>query len=205
MESSFVLSGRWVDLVPLAMEHAESLTEASAQDPSLYQWTPVPKGREAAETYIATALSWRDEGTAVPFAIRRKQDGVIVGSTRYWNIERWDWPSGHLRHEKHVDVCEIGYTFLAASAVRTAVNTEAKFLMLQHAFEVWGTLRVSLLTDSRNARSRAAIERIGGLYEGILRAHKLAVDGSVRDSARYSIVTAEWPSVKERLLQRMQA
>ena len=97
--------------------------------------------------------------------------------------------------------CEIGYTWLAAAAVRTVANTESKYLLLRHAFETWRVLRVCLHTDARNARSRAAIERIGGQYEGILRAHRMAADFTPRDSVRYSIVAEEWPPVKARLQQ----
>ena len=99
------------------------------------------------------------------------------------------------------DACEIGYTWLTRSALRTAANTEAKLLMLTHAFEVWRVLRVCFHTDARNQRSRAALERIGGQFEGILRAHRMAADYIPRDSVRYSIVAAEWPAVKKRLLQ----
>src|SRR5262249_57372750 len=97
------------------------------------------------------------------------------------------------------DVCEIGYTWLTRSAIRTPANTEAKFLMLRHAFEVWQVFRVCLHTDARNQRSRAAFERIGAQFEGILRAYRLAIDYIPRNSARYSIVAAEWPGVKAKL------
>jgi RimJ/RimL family protein N-acetyltransferase len=136
----------------------------------------------------------------VPFALVRNDDGTVLGSTRFWNLERWMWPSGHLRHgRQNPDACEIGYTWLTHSAIRTAANTEAKLRMLTHAFETWQVLRVCLHTDARNQRSRAAIERIGGRYEGILRAHRMAADYTPRDSVRYSIVAAEWPDVKQNL------
>jgi RimJ/RimL family protein N-acetyltransferase len=152
------------------------------------------------ERYIETALSWRDAGTAVPFAIVRQGDNVAVGSTRFWNLERWAWPPLHERYgREHPDACEIGYTWLARASVRTGANTEAKTLMLTHAFEIWRVLRVCLHTDARNERSRTAIERIGGKYEGTLRAHRMAADFTPRDSMRYSIVAAEWPGVKQRL------
>ena len=99
------------------------------------------------------------------------------------------------------DACEIGYTWYAHSAIRTAANTECKLLMLAYAFETWRVLRVCLHADARNLRSRAAIERIGGWFEGILRAHRMAADFIARDSARYSIVAAEWPEVKAKLVQ----
>jgi N-acetyltransferase len=132
----------------------------------------------------------------------RKQDGIVLGSTRFWNIEQWSWPQGHPSHGRSVpDACEIGYTWLTRSATRTAANTQAKVLMLTHAFEVWQVLRVCFHTDARNQRSRAALERIGGQFEGILRAHRMAADFIPRDSVRYSIIAAEWPDVKRRLLQ----
>jgi RimJ/RimL family protein N-acetyltransferase len=125
---------------------------------------------------------------------------MVLGSTRFWNLERWLWPSGHARHGRpHPDACEIGYTWLTSGALRSGANTEAKLLLLTHAFEVWKVLRVCLHTDARNQRSRAAIERIGGKYEGILRAHRMAADFTARDSVRYSILEGEWPEVKERL------
>jgi RimJ/RimL family protein N-acetyltransferase len=195
-----VLSGRQIRLEPLEPRHAEGLAAAAADDPSLYQWSPVPQGRNAAGGYIETALAERDAGTALPFAIIRIENGEIIGSTRFWNIERWAWPQGRERHSRiHPDACEIGYTWLTRSAIHTAANTEAKLLMLTYAFETWQVLRVCLHTDARNQRSRAAIERIGGKLEGVLRAHRMAADYTPRDSVRYSIIAAEWPDVKRRL------
>ncbi len=180
--------------------HADALVAASAVDPSLYQWSAVPLGDVETARYIETALAWRDAGTAVPFVTIRLSDGAIIGSTRFFDLETWAWPPGHPRHAgAFPDVCEIGYTWFTRSAIRTAANTEAKLLMLTHAFESWQMLRVCLHTDARNQRSRAAIERIGGKFEGILRSHRLAVDFTPRDSARFSIVAAEWPEVKRRL------
>jgi RimJ/RimL family protein N-acetyltransferase len=200
MVEPLVLAGKHIRLEPLCHSHAESLAAASAADPSLYQWTVVPRDIDEAAKYIETALAWRDAGTAVSFAIVRIEDGAVIGSTRFWDIEKWAWPLGHARHGRiHPDACEIGYTWLARSAIRTAANSEAKLLMLTHAFEAWQVLRVCLHTDIRNLRSRAAIERIGGKFEGILRAHRLAADITPRDSARYSMIAAEWPDAKSRL------
>jgi RimJ/RimL family protein N-acetyltransferase len=177
---------------------------ALSSEPSLYQWTPVPHSQAEAITYINTALAWKEAGTALPFAIVRKEDGTVIGSTRFWNIERWAWPTEHRSHAGgFADACEIGYTWLTRSAIRTRANTESKLLMLQHAFEQWKMLRVCFHTDSRNQRSRAALEGIGGKFEGILRAHRMAVDFIPRDSARYSIIAAEWPEVKKRLSERL--
>jgi len=199
---SLVLQGKHVRLEPLEHHHVEGLVAASAADPSLYQWSPVPRGAAEATAYVDTALAWRDAGTALPFATVRVSDGVVLGSTRFWNLERWSWPPGHsLRGRGVPDACEIGYTWLARSAIRTPANTEAKLLMLTHAFEMWQVLRVCFHTDARNQRSRAALERIGGQCEGILRAHRMAADFIPRDSVRYSIVAAEWPAVKQRLIQ----
>jgi RimJ/RimL family protein N-acetyltransferase len=140
----------------------------------------------------------------VPFATIRLADGAVIGSTRFFDMERWAWPEGYPRHGRaEPDACEIGYTWLTRPAIRTAANTEAKLLMLTHAFETWQVLRVCLHTDARNERSRAAIARIGGHFEGILRAHRLASDFTPRDSARFAIVAAEWPEVKARLRQRI--
>jgi RimJ/RimL family protein N-acetyltransferase len=195
-----VLLGRHVHLEPLHHRHADALAAAAAADPSLYQWSPVPQGKAEATAYVETALAWRDANTAVPFAIVRASDGMVIGSTRFWNMERWSWPQGHPCYGREIpDACEIGYTWLTRSAIRTAANTEAKLLMLTHAFETWQMLRVCFHADVRNARSRAALERLGGKFEGILRAHRLAKDYTARDSARYSIVEAEWPEVEERL------
>jgi RimJ/RimL family protein N-acetyltransferase len=195
------LQGRHVRLEPLEQRHIDGLVAAAAAEPSLYQWSPVPQGKVEATAYVDTALAWWDAGSAVPFAITRPDDGVVIGSTRFWNLERWPWPQGHPGHGRNVpDACEIGYTWLTRSAIQTAANTEAKLLMLTHAFEAWQVLRVCFHTDTRNQRSRAALERIGGQSEGVLRAHRMAADYTARDSVRYSIVAAEWPAVKQRLV-----
>jgi RimJ/RimL family protein N-acetyltransferase len=178
--------------------------KASAVDPSLYQWSPIPQGTDEAIKYVETALAWKEAGTAMPFAIIRRKDEAVIGSTRFWNIEHWSWPLGHPLHSRTTpDACEIGYTWLTRSAIRTAANTESKLLMLMHAFEVWQVLRVCFHTDVRNERSRAALARIGAQFEGILRSHRMAADYVPRDSARFSIVAAEWPAIKERLQKRV--
>jgi N-acetyltransferase len=220
---SLVLLGRYIRLEPLDLRHVDGLVGAAAGDRPLYRWSPVPQGKVEATQYVETARAWREAGSAVPFAIvnidanlklksdpksKSTDNGVsVIGSTRFFNLEFWAWPQGHARHGRAVsglavpDACEIGYTWLARPAIRTAANTESKLLMLTYAFETWGVLRVCLHTDVRNERSRAAIERIGGKFEGILRSHRMAADFIARDSARFSIVAAEWPEVKERLRQ----
>jgi N-acetyltransferase len=199
-----ILTGAHVRLEPLSLNHLDGLVAASAADPALYQWSAVPMGRNAVARYIETAIARREAGTAMPFAAVRIADGVVLGSTRFFDIESWAWPDGHQRHGRtHPDVCEIGYTWFTRDAIRTAVNTETKLLMLAHAFEVWQVLRVCLSTDARNQRSQAAIERIGGKFEGVLRAHRMAADFIPRDSYRYSIVASEWPAAKQILEQRL--
>ena len=199
---SLILQGRMVRLEPLGLVHVDGLMAASAGDRDLYRWSPVPQGNTEVTRYVEIALSWQAAGTAVPFAVVRTNDGAVIGSTRFWNLEHWAWPANHPSHGRGVpDACEIGYTWLAESAIRSGANTEAKFLMLRHAFEEWKALRVCFHTDSRNQRSRTALERIGGKCEGILRAHRMAADFIPRDSVRYSIVASEWSEVKDRLIR----
>jgi N-acetyltransferase len=194
------LSGKFVRLEPLSDGHLEGLVAAAAEDPSIYRWSLVPKGRDETARYIELALALRDAGKSLTFATVRVADRTVIGSTRFFDLERWAWPVGHERHElAGPDACEIGYTWLAKSATRTAANTEAKLLMLTYAFEQWRVLRVCLHTDERNDGSRTAMERIGAKFEGILRGHRMAVDFTPRNSARYSIVASEWPQVKARL------
>ena len=196
------LQGRFIRLEPLGRHHIDGLVAASAADPSLYRWSPVPLGMQAATDYVDVALAGREKGTVVPFAIIRVGDGAIIGSSRFFDIERWAWPPGHPSHGRATpDVCEIGYTWLARSAIRTGANTEAKLMMLAHAFEVWHVTRVCFHTDARNERSRAALARIGGQFEGILRGHRLAADFIPRDSVRFSIIASEWPATKQQLEQ----
>jgi RimJ/RimL family protein N-acetyltransferase len=198
--SELLLTGRHVRLEPLNQGHVAGLVRAAATDRVLYQWSPIPQTDMEAQRYVETAVSWREAGSAYPFAIVRMRDGIVLGSTRFWNVERWLWPAGHVRHGRDLpDVCEIGYTWLSSMAIRTAANTETKRLMLTHAFESWQVLSVCFYTDVRNSRSRAALERIGAQYDGTLRAHRMAADYTARNSVRYSIVAAEWPAVRRRL------
>lgn len=201
------LEGKLVRLEPLSEQYVIALTRAvCCRNPELYRWTQVPSTVDEAQRYIATALAMRDAGTALPYAIVRRDDDAVVGSTRIFNIERWAWPADHPRHGRaEGDVAEIGSTWLSSDALRTGINTEAKLLLLTHCFETLGLLGVCLHTDARNQRSRTAIERLGARFDGILRAHRLAVDLTPRDSVRYSFIAAEWPQTKLRiagLLQR---
>jgi RimJ/RimL family protein N-acetyltransferase len=168
---------------------------AASGGEELYRWSPVPQDEAAARQYVEAAMAARDEGTAVPFAVVRAQDDVVIGSTRFFDLSYWPWPEPR----NAPDTCEIGYSWLSPRAVRTGANTEMKRLMLTHAFEVWQVQSVCLHTDARNQRSREAMERIGARFEGILRAHRLGADLTPRDSARFSITAAEWPQVRQHL------
>ena len=197
-----ILQGRHIRLEPLEHRHIAGLAAASAGEAELYRWSPVPQGEAEVAKYVDTALHWNATDFGLGFAIVRLSDSTVIGSTRFFAIERWPWPEGHQFHNRVTpDACEIGYTWLTQSAIRTAANTEAKFLMLTHAFEQWKVRRVCFHTDARNQRSRTALERIGGQFEGILRAHRMAADYIARDSVRYSIIAPEWPGVQRRLRQ----
>jgi RimJ/RimL family protein N-acetyltransferase len=194
------LNGSLVRLELLSLEHVPALVEAGSEDASLYAWTVVPKTPSAMQQYVESALLGWQRGQMLPFAIIRLADGKVVGSTRYYSSERWAWPPDHPAHGRVTpDVCEIGYTWLARSAVRSGVNTQAKRLLLRHAFETWQVHRVSFRTDVRNVASRKAIERIGGKLDGRLRCERPGADGAVRDTVVYSIVAEEWPTVSEAL------
>ena len=194
----FVLKGPTVTLRPLALEDAEALAAAALESREQYGFTRVPDGEEDAQRYIAGALADRETRGRLPFATLWQ--GRVVGSTSYLGAERWRWPAGSpQQREDRPDVVEIGSTWLAASAQRTRCNTEAKLLMLTHAFDVWQVHRVSLKTDERNAKSRRAIERLGARFEGVRRADMPGTDGTVRASAYYSIMREEWPGVRKTL------
>jgi N-acetyltransferase len=195
------LEGRHVRLEPLSHKHIDALVAAGAGPRSTFAMTWVPHGLDAVRAYVTEALQAHAEGRALPFATVSRSLGRVVGSTRFGELEYWTWPAGHpeRRPEGIPDAAEIGWTWLAEEAQRTFVNTEAKRLMLAHAFETWRVHRVSLITDACNVRSRAAIERLLARFEGVRRAHFPAADGTVRDSATYSIIAAEWPAVRDRL------
>lgn len=199
------LTGRFVRLEPLDHAHVGALVAAASEARDTYALTQVPADAAAMQAYVDEALTMAARGQAVPFATVDLRRGRVVGSTRFGNLERWSWPGAPLPPASPVglDAVEIGWTWLAASAQRTHVNTEAKLLMLAHAFDVWRVRRVTLKTDARNARSRANIERVGARLDGVLRAHMPAFDGGVRDSAVYSLLAAEWPAARERLAARL--
>jgi RimJ/RimL family protein N-acetyltransferase len=194
------LTGRHVRLEPLQPRHAPGLAAAAATDTELYRLTRVPLSEEAARQYVAAAEAARQAGTAAPFAVVRLADESVIGSTRLFDLEQWAWPEGHPRHgHDGPDTCEIGHTWLAASAIRSGANTEMKRLMLTLAFDAWDVQSVCFHTDARNERSRRALARIGARYEGTLRSHRLGADGRPRDSARFAVTAADWPAVRAHL------
>jgi len=193
-----VLRGQTVTLRPLAADDAPALATAASESRREFGYIGVPDGVEEARRYIETALADREAGRRLPFAILWHDR--VVGSTSYLDLQRWRWPAGSpLQRTDDPDAVEIGSTWLAASAQRTRCNTEAKYHLLSHAFDVWRVYRVALKTDERNAVSRRAIERLGATFEGIRRADMPAPDGSVRNSAYYSILRAEWSDVRKKL------
>ena len=200
------LVGKHVRLEPLTRAHAPALVAAATSGPrETFAFTLVPQSDAAAAAYVEDALKQHAEGRALPFATVDAASGRVFGSTRYLNVEFWAWPAGSpfQRGEHLPDVVEIGSTWLAPGAQRTPINTEAKLLMLTHAFEVWRVHRVTLKTDARNERSRTAILRIGAKFEGVIRAQMIAYDGGIRDTAWYSILDSEWPAVKAGLLAKL--
>ena len=200
-----VLGGQVVRLVPLQSSHLDALLDAANASPEeSFPFTWVPRDRHGMAAWIEEALGLCAAGRAVPFATLDASTDRVLGSTRFGNVERWSWPDGRARRPAGgADAVEIGWTWLTRAAQRTGANTEAKWLMLRHAFEVWEVHRVQLKTDVRNLRSRAAIERIGARLEGILRSHMPASDGGVRDTAMHSITAGEWPEVRERLREKL--
>ncbi len=182
-----VLEGRHVRLEPLTREHHEALCQVGLEE-ELWRWIPVPVQTPAQMAeYIDTALKDQASGMALPFAQIEKSTGRVIGSTRYANIER-----AHHR-------VEIGWTWIGRPWQRTAINTESKYLLLRHAFETLGCMRVELKTDSLNAKSRAAILRIGAREEGTFRNHMITSQGRIRHTVYFSIVDTEWPEVRSRL------
>jgi RimJ/RimL family protein N-acetyltransferase/GNAT superfamily N-acetyltransferase len=192
------LTGTRVRLEPLGHRHAAGLAAASAGGGDLYRWTFVPGDTEHAHRYIETALAARDRRVQAAYAVVRLADETVIGSTRFCNLDYWAWPD-RAPGPAGPDVAEIGHTWLGPGAIRTGANAEMKRLMLTHAFETWQVKSVCLHTDARNSRSRAAMERIGAHFDGILAAHRLAADLTPRDSARYSITATGWPAVKDHL------
>src|SRR5687768_2780496 len=185
------LEGDHVRLEPMSLDHLDQLCEVGF-DQAIWRWglTQI-QTRADMEDYISAALKAQDEGTAIPFVTIEKSSGRVIGSTRYGNIDR---------ENRRL---EIGWTWITPGWQRTAINTEAKYLMLRHAFEDLGCIRVEFKTDSLNDQSRDALERIGAQEEGILRNHMIAYGGRLRHSVFFSIIDTEWPHVKANLEQKL--
>src|SRR5665213_1729985 len=202
MSSSFsvTLTGRHVTLTPLSMDDVPELVRAASGERSAFGWSIVPGTIREMEVVVGRLLADRDQRSAVPFATRRSDTTEIIGMTRFLTL-RWFFG------REYPDAAEIGGTFLTAPAQRTAANTEAKLLMMTHAFDVWDVRRLDLKTDERNERSRRAIERSGGQFEGVLRNWQAAQvngeEGATRNSAIYSILPSEWRDVRARLEERL--
>lgn len=185
------LEGRHVRLEPLSRAHRDALV-AVGLDEELWRWIPDPvRTPQQMAAYLEIALADQARGVSLPFAIVEKKSGQVIGSTRYANIER-----AHRR-------VEIGWTWVARQWQRTAVNTECKYLLLRHAFETLGSMRVELKTDSLNEKSRNAILRIGAKQEGVFRNHMITASGRIRHSIYFSIIDSEWPEVKSRLEEKL--
>ncbi|MGH7753440.1 MAG: GNAT family N-acetyltransferase [Gemmatimonadales bacterium] len=186
------LEGKHVRLEPLSLDHHDALSRVGLDD-DLWRLSPtVVESAEDMRRYLEAALQAQGEGTALPFVILERGSGTVVGSTRYGNIDRAN---------RRV---EIGWTWIARPWQRTAVNTECKYLLLRHAFETLGCIRVEFKTDMLNERSRQAILRIGAKEEGIFRNHMVTSTGRIRDSVYFSIVDREWPGVRARLEEMLE-
>ena len=186
-----VLVGKTIELRPLQQEHSSDLLDAAADGALWTLKATVVPGPGTVDEYIATALAGRQTGTVMPYVVVMRDTGLVCGSTRFWKIDR--------KNRK----LEIGHTWLRGSVQRSGVNTEAKYLLLTHAFEVMECVRVQFTTDELNDRSRAAILRIGAKQEGIVRNERIMPDGRKRNSVRFSIIDSEWADVKAMLQQKM--
>jgi len=179
-----VLEGKFVRLEPMTESHVEALVEVGLEE-SLWKWIPTQcKTRKDMENYVRLALSDQERGIALPFVTIEQTSGTVIGSTRFGNID--------VANKR----AEIGWTWINPKWQRTVVNTEAKYLMLRHAFETWGCIRVELKTDSLNEKSRNAILRIGAKQEGVFRKHMVCASGRLRDTVYFSILDTEWPEVR---------
>jgi RimJ/RimL family protein N-acetyltransferase len=193
------LVGVHVTLTPLEADDVPELARAASIDRSSYGFTVVPEGVDAMRRYVDDLLAARSRGEVLPFVQRRTEDGRPIGCTRLMEPRWW---SGR----PEPDEIEIGGTWLAADAQRTGVNTEAKLMLLAHAFDVLGVWRVAICTDADNARSRTAIERIGATFEGVLRSHRpraYAASPIARDTAVYAVTRQDWPVVRDGLRHRL--
>lgn len=186
-----VLEGKFVRLEPMRLDNLAGLI-AAGMDDSIWQWTNnIVKSESDIERYVNEALAALEFGSALPFVTIERSTGTIVGSTRFGNIDQ--------ANRK----VEIGWTWINPKWQRTAINTEAKLLMMSHAFEVWNCIRVELKTDSNNERSKNAMRRIGCVEEGTLRNHMITESGRFRDSVYFSIIDSEWPTAKAKLVEKL--
>ncbi|HEY0879838.1 MAG TPA: GNAT family protein [Zeimonas sp.] len=185
------LEGEHVVLEPLARSHVEALARAAADGELWRLWYTSVPSPERTQAYVDAALAMRENEGALPFVVRRRVDGTIIGTTRFFHVE-----PAHRR-------LELGHTWYAASAQRSAVNAECKLLLLGHAFEALGAVAVELRTHFLNHASRRAIERLGAKLDGVLRHHMTMPNGTLRDTCVYSILAAEWPAVRENLKLRL--
>jgi RimJ/RimL family protein N-acetyltransferase len=194
-----VLRGSLVQLEPLSTGHEAGLARAAEEDRSSYAFTVVPRAHEVG-TYLAAQAGRAEVGELVPFAQVRLADGQAVGCTSYGQPRYWPGRAG-------LCAVEIGWTWLAASAQGTGINTEAKLLLMEHAFETLGVARVDFKTDARNDRSRRALAGLGATFEGVLRSWSPSrvpgEEGRLRDSAMFSLLAGEWPAARERLRGRL--
>ena len=185
------LSGPFVRLVPLTLDHVPALAHVGL-DPELWRWIPTPvTSVDEMRAYVASALEDQARGLALPFAITDATSFELIGCTRFGNID--------VKNRR----LEIGWTWLARPHQRTAANTNAKRLLLGHAFDDLGAMRVELKTDALNDKSRAAIGRLGAVQEGIFRKHLVTASGRVRDTVYFSIIDTEWPAVRRTLDERL--
>ena len=187
-----ILDGKYVRLEPLRIDHLPAICKAGL-DESLWKWTNNIVNNEGdLEGYVRGALADQMQGNAIPFVTIERESGAIVGSTRFGNIDT--------ANRK----VEIGWTWITPKMQRTRINSEAKLLMLTHAFEVWKCVRVELKTDANNQQSRDAMKRIGCVEEGVLRNHMITETGRFRDSVYFSIIESEWESVKANLVSKIE-
>jgi N-acetyltransferase len=190
---ALILEGSAIRLVPLTLAHLDELC-AIGLEPQLWRATTIEvKTRAEMEAYVRAALSARDAGAALPFVIVRRETGAVIGTTRFHSM---------VPLHKHG---EIGFTWIALPWQRTGVNTEAKYLLLRHAFEVMGWIRVEFRADAENEPSRRALRRIGAREEGILRHYRISAHRGIRDLAVYSIIESEWPHVRAGLEAKLKA
>ncbi|HEY5092923.1 MAG TPA: GNAT family protein [Acidimicrobiales bacterium] len=200
-ELAVTLTGRFVTLTPLTLDDVGGLVHAASGDRSTFKWSLIPDDLAGMEVVVRRLLDDQDGRTAVPFVTRHRDTGEIIGMTRFLLLRWW-------LERPYPDAAEIGGTFLAAPWQRTPCNTEAKLLMLSHAFDEWDVRRLDLKSDARNERSRRAMERLGATFEGVLRNWQPSqVDGEegrTRDTSMYSILPSEWPAIKARLVERLQ-